>query len=260
MRVTYVFVALILINSVGFGQSMAPPKYEVSSIKPTAGSDDRHAFRIESDGTLYATGITLRRLMMTGYDLQGFRFIGGPGWLAAKRWDVQAKPSRPASDKETRPMLRALLEDRFQLKDHSETRNMPVYELTVASRGSKLQRVQDGNFTQDIRIGNGAIRFTKATVATFASQLTYALARPVIDKTGITGEFNIALEWTPVPGEDGGPTTSGLPPGTPEQAASILDGPSIFTAIEEQLGLRLKPGRGPVEVVVIDSVRMPAAN
>jgi uncharacterized protein (TIGR03435 family) len=82
----------------------------------------------------------------------------------------------------------------------------------------------------------------------------------VIDKTGIAGGFKIDLEWTPVPGEDGGPTTSGLPPGAPEAAAPSPDGPSIFTAIEEQLGLHLRPARGPVEVIVIDKAEMPAAN
>jgi bla regulator protein blaR1 len=81
-----------------------------------------------------------------------------------------------------------------------------------------------------------------------------------MDKTGISGEFNFDLEWTPVPGEDGGPTSSGLPAGTPEQPAPTPDGPSIFTAIEEQMGLRLKSGRGPVKVVVIDSAQMPPAN
>ncbi len=258
MRVTYLLGALLLMNSAAFSQRTAPPRYDVSSIKPSPDSDP-YTFHIERDGTLYATGITIRRLMMTGYNVQGFRLIGGPGWVAARRWDVQAKPSRPASGNEIPDMLRALLEDRFQLKVHSETRNRPLYDLTVAPGGSKLRRVEDSNVKQDIRIGNGSIRFTRATVATFASQLSYALARPVIDKTGISGEFNFALEWTPTPGENDGPTTSGLPPGTPEPA-STPDGPSIFTAIEEQLGLRLKSGRGPVAVVVIDSAQMPAAN
>jgi bla regulator protein blaR1 len=260
VRVIHAFGTLILINSVSFGQNIAPQKYEVSSVKPNSDGDFHSAFRIERDGTLYATGITLRRLMMTAYQVQGFRLVGGPGWVSDKRWDVQAKPSRAASDKQIGPMLRGLLEDRFQLRVHSETRNMPVYELTVGPHGSKLQRVDDSNIKLDIRTGTGFIRFTKATVATFASQLSYALARPVMDKTGISGEFNFDLEWTPVPGEDGGPTSSGLPAGTPEQPAPTPDGPSIFTAIEEQMGLRLKSGRGPVKVVVIDSAQMPPAN
>ena len=256
-----VFGTIILVNSAVIGQTTAPAKYEVSSIKPNSDSDVSYRFRIEPDGTLYATGITLRRLMMTAYNVQGFRFIGGPRWMCAERWDVQAKPGPAAlNTKEIRPMLRALLEDRFQLRVHSETRSMPIYELKVAPKGPKLHRVEDSNTKLDIRTGNGLIRFTKATVSTFASQLSYALDRPVLDKTGISGEFSFALEWTPFPGEDGGPTTSGLPPGAAEQLASSPGGPSIFTAIEEQLGLRLKSGRGPVEVLVIDSAQTPTAN
>jgi len=259
MRVARVFGTLILINFAVFGQTIAP-KYDVSAIKPNADSNFHFAFRIERDGALYATGITLRRLMMTAYNVQGFRLIGGPGWVSSRRWDLQAKPSRAASDNQIRPMLRTLLEDRFRLRVHSETRNMPIYELIAGRRGSKLQKVEDSESKPDIQTGNGLIRFTKATVTTFASQLSYALARPVIDKTGISGEFRFELKWTPVPGEDGGPASSGLPPGTPDQPVSTPDGPSIFTAIEEQLGLRLKPGRGPVEVVVIDTAEMPTAN
>ncbi len=241
-------------------QAQAPPKYEVSSIKPNADSDFQFRFDIEPNGILYATGITLRRLMMTAYQIQGFRLIGGPDWVSNRRWDVQAKPSRAASNKQVWPMLRGLLEDRFQLRVHSETRNMPVYELTVGPHGSKLQAVDGSNIKLEIRTGNGLIRFTKATVATFASQLSYALARPVIDKTGISGEFSFDLEWTSIPGENGGPITSGLPTGTPEQPYATPNGPSIFTAIEQQLGLRLKSARGPVEVLVIDTAQMPTAN
>jgi uncharacterized protein (TIGR03435 family) len=260
VRTIHAFGALIVINSAAFGQNIAPPKYEVSSVKPNSDGEFHYAFRVGSDGSLYATGITLRRLMMTAYDAQGFRFIGGPSWVSDMQWDVQAKPSRPAADKEIRPMLRSLLEDRFQLRVHSETRNMPVYELTVSPKGSKLQTADNSKVKPDIRTGNGFIRFTRATVATFASQLSYALARPVIDETGISGEFNFDLEWTPLPGEDGGPASSGLPVGTPVQPAPTPDGLSVFTAIEEQLGFHLKSGRGPGQVIVIDSAQKPSAN
>jgi uncharacterized protein (TIGR03435 family) len=260
VRYIHAFGALLLISSAAVGQNIAPPKYDVVSIRPDADSDFRYAFHIERDGTLYATGITLRRLMMTAYQVQGFRLVGGPAWVSDKRWDVQAKPSRAASDKQIWPMLRDLLEERFQLRVHSETRNMPVYELTVGRHGSKLQPADGSDIKPDIQTGNGLIRFTKATVATFASQLSYALARPVIDKTGIPGEFNFDLEWTPAPGEDGGPRSYGVPAGTPEEPAPTADGPSIFTALEEQEGLRLKSGHGAVKVTVIDNAAMPSAN
>jgi uncharacterized protein (TIGR03435 family) len=153
-----------------------------------------------------------------------------------------------------------MLKERFQLRTHSEKRDLPIYELMVDRKGSKLRIVDGSKTKEEIQTGNGSIRFTKATVATFASQLGYALGRPVINKTGLTGEFSFALEWTPVPGEDGGPTTSGLPPETPEQPPPTTDGPSIFTALAQQLGLRLKSGRGPIEVLVIDHAEKPDAN
>jgi uncharacterized protein (TIGR03435 family) len=254
-------VLLLMATLVSYGQrGTEPPKYEVASIKPDTDNDFRYAFRIERDGTLHAAGITLKRLMMTAYSAQGFRFFGGPGWVAARRWDVQAKPSRAATDDQIRPMLRALLGDRFQLHVHSETRNMPVYELVVDRNGSKVPTVKDANAKPIVRVAAGSIELTNNTSATFASQLSYALAQPVIDKTGLSGNFDFAIRWTPEPGEDGGPTTAGLPPETPATTPSTQDGPSIFTAILEQLGLRLKSARGPVEVVVIDDVQMPTAN
>ena len=254
----HAFGILVLTNYAAAGQNITP-EYEVSSVRPNSDGDFHYSFRIEPDGKLYATGITLRRLMMTAYDVQGFRLVGGPRWVSDSRWDLEAKPSQPATNAQIQPMLRALLKDRFQLHVHEETRNMPIYELTVGPRGSKLRRA-DSKTKADIGIGNGLIRLTRATVATFASQLSYALGRPVVDRTSISGEFSFALEWSPVPGEDGGPGSAGLPPGTPEQPSAAPDGSSIFTAIEAQLGLRLKSGRGPAQVVVIDSAQMPSAN
>jgi len=255
-------VALLLMAMpAGYGQSgAAPPKYEVASIKANAGSDLRAAFQIEPGGRLAATGITLRRLMMTAYNVQGFRIVGGPDWVSSRQWDVQAKPDRAASPAQIRPMLKALLENRFQLRCHSENRLLPVYELGVDVKGPKIREVTDGEAKTDVRVGAGLIQIQKATAATFASQLQYALGQPVIDRTSLSGEFDFALKWTPEPGEDGGPVTSGLPPGTTDQPASTTDGPSIFTAIREQLGLRLTAGRGQVEVIVIDDVQMPTAN
>jgi bla regulator protein blaR1 len=254
-------IVLLMTTLAGSGQTGAElPRYEVASIKPNTGNDFRFTFQIEPSGPLTATGITLKRLMMTAYNVQGFRIMGGPDWVVSRRWDVQAKPGRVVSPDQIRPMLRALLEERFRLHSHSEKRPLPVYELSVDRRGSKVQRVKDGEIRADVRVGTGLIQLTKATAATFASQLSYALGRPVIDKTSLSGEFDFTLEWTPEPGEDGGPTTAGLPPGSTEQPASTPDGPSIFTAITEQLGLRLKSARGPVDVIVIDDVQMPTPN
>lgn len=240
---------VLLTALASYGQSGAvPPKYDVASIKPNTDTDFRFAFRIEPGGALAATGITLQRLMMTAYNVQNFRIVGGPDWLTTRRWDIQAHADHPASPAQIRPMLRALLETRFQLHSHSEVRQLPVFELSVDHKGSKVPRVKDPETKADVRVGAASMELTKATAATFASQLSYALNRPVIDKTNLSGEFNFALKWTPEPSE------------TTDQPASAPNGPSIFTAITEQLGLRLKAEHGPVEVIVIDDVQLPLAD
>jgi uncharacterized protein (TIGR03435 family) len=239
-------ILLLLSAFAGYAQ---PPRYEVSSVKPNNDVGPLR-FRIEPDGTLAAEGITLKRLMMTAWQVQDFRIVGGPDWVSSRRWDVQAKPERAAaSGDDINQMLRTMLEDRFQLHVRHESRNLPLYELVVDSKGSKVPRPKDRDAQQTIDGGFGFLRMTKTTSATFASQLSYSLERPVIDKTGLAGEFDFALHWTRQP-EDG----------PPAQPAAPADGPDIFTAIREQLGLRLAPVRGPVEVIVIDKAELPSAN
>jgi uncharacterized protein (TIGR03435 family) len=252
-------ILLLTITLAAHSQPAAQPKYEVASIKPNTDSDSRVTFQIEPDGTLSATGITLMRLMMTAFNAQNFRIVGGPDWVSSRRWDLQAKPNRATRPDEVRPMLRALLEDRFQLHTRTQIRRRPVYDLTLDRKGPKLRR-SDAESERSVRLSVASIRMTKATPATFASQLSYALGRPVIDKTKLTGNFDFTLEWTPEPGDDAGMAFAVQPPGTSDQPAPTPDRPSIFTALPQQLGLRVKSARGPVDVVVIDSVLLPSAN
>lgn len=237
--------SLLICALAGFAQTAAQPRYDVSSVKPN-NTVAPYTFRIEPDGTLATTGITVKRLMMTAWNVQDYRIVGGPDWVSSRRWDIQAKPARPAASlDDMRQMLRTLLEDRFQLGARSERRNLPLYELEVDGRGSKVPRPKDPDARPIVEATAGSIRLTRNTAGTFASQLSYSLQRPVIDKTGLAGEFDFALRWTPQP-ED--------------QPTAPPDGPDIFTAIREQLGLRLKPGRGPVDVLVIESAEPPTPN
>ena len=242
-------IVLLLTALACYGQSgAAPAKYDVASIKPNTDNDSRFAFRIEPGGSLSATGITLQRLMMSAFNVQNFRIVGGPDWLTTRRWDVQARPDRPAPLDQIRPMLRTLLETRFHLHSHSEIRQLPLFELSVDRRGSKVPPVKDPAAKPDVRLGPGSIQLTNNTAATFASQLSYSLNRPVVDRTNLSGKFDFALRWTPDPSE------------TADQPAATPNGPSIFTAVSEQLGLRLKAERGPVEVIVVDDAQLPPAN
>jgi uncharacterized protein (TIGR03435 family) len=243
-----------------YGQPSATTlQYGVTSIKPDKNSDARLAFRIDANGNLTATAITLKRLMMTAYSVQGFRIVGGPRWIDSSRWDIRATHDGAATAEESHVMLRALLAERFRLRVHDDSRRQSVYEL-VADRGSpRVAAAKDTSAKPIVRAGPGLVDLTNATAATFASQLSYSVARPVIDRTGLSGLFDFRLEWTPEPGEDGGPTTAGLP-ATVTPPPSSSGGPTIFTAIREQLGLQLKPARGPVGVVVIDGVELPRAD
>jgi len=174
---------------------------------------------------------------------------------------------RPSATTDTDPndrmlMLRTLLEDRFQLKVRRESKEMPVYELVVAKSGPKLtpHTGSDPKPEERMRIGSGSLRFQSAGPPNLAYQLSVQLGRTVIDKTGLTGRYDFTLEWAPEPGQ-GGPESIGLPP-DPSLKFPPADPnrPSIFTAIQQQLGLRLDSGKGPVDMIVIDSVSKPTEN
>jgi uncharacterized protein (TIGR03435 family) len=195
--------------------------------------------------------------------------LGGPGWVDTDRYDIVASaPGETGLDEMYGPMMRALLEDRFQLKIHIETRELPVYALTIARGDAKLIPSKPGScvaidlksvlkaspgpgYCGRFQMTRGAVRMADAngmTVAEFSSRVFRdMLDRPVVDRTGIAGLFDIHLEFS-------GPEIAA--------AVSVDDNatPSIFTAVQEQLGLRLSPGTGPVEVLVIDHVEKPSAN
>jgi len=248
----------ILILGVARGQ-----QFDVATIKPNTENDNRMMMRPLPGGGFTASGVTLKQLIMQAYDIVGFQLTGEPRWVGTDRWDVQARaegfqdriPLEPE-----RAMLRALLADRFQLKVHGETREMPVYGLVLAKNGPKLAAVADPAKPPGLRQGPGSLRFTKSTIAMLARQLGLQLGRNVIDKTGLAGVYDFALEWTPEPGQGGGPEAFGFPPGTPGPSNATFNGPSIYTAVQEQLGLRLDSQRGPAEVLVVDFVDKPSAN
>jgi uncharacterized protein (TIGR03435 family) len=235
-------------------------QFDVVSVKPSA-PDEHNSFMMQNlpGGTLRLAGVPLRMLIMQAYDVKAFQISGGPDWIRTDRWDIMAKSEgvegRLPQAREY-PMMQALMADRFQLKIHKETKEMPVYALVVDKKGSKLAVHTAGE--SQIRTGNGSLSIKKGGMAWLAALLSRELGRVVIDQTDLTGEYDYKLEWTPDPRE-GGPESIGLPPEPPRPRAET-NGPSIFTAIQEQLGLRLVSQKGPVEIVVIDSVEKPSAN
>jgi uncharacterized protein (TIGR03435 family) len=203
--------------------------------------------------------------MRNAFRIQDFQIIGGPGWMESDRWDIQTKAEENASQAQVNEMLQTLLADRFQLKFHKETRELPIYELSVAKSGLRIQDTRpDGPGVTGPRgevvgrggviIGRGQIAGSGMTMAQLSTMLANTLGRTVIDKTGLTGNYDIKLAWTPEPGQGG--LLGGAPP-PPAPVDPDATAPSIFTGIQEQLGLKIDSGKGPVEVYVIDRVEKP---
>ncbi len=154
-----------------------------------------------------------------------------------------------------------MLEDRFQLKTRRETKKMPVYALMVTKSGLKL-KPHTGDATGSkplVSFGFGSASFTDSSLAALAGQLTLYLDRPVLDRTGIQGGYDFTLKWTPAPSESS-PQAMGLPPRAEPPGPADSNGPSIFTALQEQLGLKLKSTKGPVDILEIDHVERPSEN
>jgi len=234
-------------------------EFDVVSVKPSA-PDEHNSFMFRPQpGGIRVAGMPLKMLVMQAYDIKAFQVSGGPSWIATERWDILAKADGvegiiPMA--EMRPMLQAMIGDRFQLKVHTETREMPVYGLVLEKNGSKL--IANAGAARQFRPGNGSLIVKKGGTAALATWLSQNLGRVVIDRTGLKGEYDYTLEWTPDPGE-GGPESIGLPPEAPRPHVDT-NGPSIFTALQEQLGLRLVSQKGTVEIIVIDRVQRPSAN
>ena len=239
-----------------------PTAYTVASIKPNKSSDDRFMLRPLPGGGLTATGVTLKMFIMFAYGVASYQISGAPNWVGVERWDVEAKTDGvegrlPLSQ----ALLRRLLEDRFQLKTLRETRKMPVYALRVNKNGLKLKpHAGDAAGSKpQVSFGFGSASFTDSSLADLAAQLTLYLDRPVLDRTGIQGDYDFALNWTPAPNESS-PQAMGLPPRAEPPRPADSNGPSIFTALQEQLGLKLESTKGPVDILVIDHIERPSEN
>ena len=236
--------------------------FEVASIKP--GDPDSQMFRIGSmpGGKFSAINASLKLLIQTAYDVRSHQISGGPNWIDSAKFDIDAKPDSaapipagPAGGPQIRSMLQSLLEERFKLKLHRELRAESTYELVLTRGGPKLQVATDSlkQERRGLRMGRGQFTGTAAPISILVNQLSQQLGRSVVDKTGLTGLYDFDLKWTPESGEfQFGPADAGSPPDPA--------GPSIFTAIQEQLGLKLESTKSPVDVLVIDSAERPSEN
>ena len=235
-----------------------PKQYDVVAIRPNADNDNRFSFR--GGPNLTAVGVTLKFLIVHAYNVRAFQVSGGPGWIGTERWDIRAKAEGIAGRLQRDQfdtMFRALIEDRFKLKIHTEIKEMPVYALVVGKNGSRLTPHTGGPEASDS--GWGLLNVKKGGTAALANLLSLQLGRTVIDNTDLKGEYDFKLEWTPEPGQ-GVLESLGLPPDQPRPQPADTNGPSIFTAVQEQLGLRLESQKGPVDIIVVDHAEKPSEN
>jgi len=249
----------------------AVERFDVAAIKPNTGADRTVFIGAPSPGTLRAENVWLRFLIQVTWGVPSFEVVGGPGWTGSERYDINAKSERKLNFGQMKPMLKALLEDRFGLKLHAETREMSVYAL-AATRNLKLQETKAGSCMAPhpnspntpgplpvcgaIGMSSHSVGGVGISMAQLASTLSNVLQRAVLDETGLTGTFDVHMEWT------ADQSTPGLyAPGLEPPPAAVSDGGgSIFTVIREKLGLSLEAKKGPVKVLVIDQAEKPSEN
>ena len=274
MFIALVLTSLCIIAAPPTPRAQTRAEFEVASVKSSGSGTGGFSITTQPGGRFTATNVTARALIQTAYGLQPVQITGGPGWLNTDRFDVVAKgdgddPGRVAL------MLRSLLADRFKLVVRTESRDMPIYALAVArsggAHGPDLRRaaadcsadaaVNAQNVVKapspqtgacGIRAGLGTLTVAGATMPQIAATLSGILDRIVIDRSALAGTFTATLKWTP----------DQATPGMAQKAQYVPtidpNGPSIFTAIREQLGLKLEPDKGPLDLLVIVGAERPS--
>jgi len=299
-RALLALIPLLTVRTTGQAPAQPGPQFEVASIKPNKSGDNRVMMSVQPGGRFTATNVTLRMMIRNAYQLQEFQITGGPSWIADERFDIVAKAETgdqmgdPFRAEQTgqpsrgQLMIRALLAERFKLVVHNEEKEMPIYALVPARSDGKLgpqlkasevdcaaivaaARARGGRGPIGpppdpgrggpppqcgIRIGPGNMAVGGSPMSQVATSLSMFAGRIVVDKTGLAGSYDFTLAWTP----DQMPGAGQRPPGAPEPPPIDPNGPSLFTAVQEQLGLKLDSQRGPVAMLVIDRAERPTEN
>jgi uncharacterized protein (TIGR03435 family) len=280
VRILHLGLLMMAAVSVASSQTVTPDQltFEVASVKPAKSVNGRFTMNggpgTGDPGRITYTNIMLRRILLSAYDVKNYQ-ISGPDWLDSLRFDITAKIPDGATQEQFQSMLRNLLATRFRMTTHRESKELPIYALLSAKNGPKVHAtVDDGSAGKPpddqlatiqsvegkdgfpalalrnpglvIETKNGRARVTakETPISKFADLLSGQLGRPVIDMTGLTGNYSFVVYFTPEDqNPDGGPD------------------PSIFGALQEQLGLRLEARKGPVELLVIDHAeKVPTGN
>lgn len=242
------------------------PSFEVASVRIHDPNDskDRDNYQAYPGGRFTSSNASLWMLIHYAFQLQPYQITGIPGWIKSEHYDVDAKPAEAHPNFDDIPiMLQGVLEDRFQLKYHWETREQTVYDLVVMKPGKLRASILKGDcppplsnpewLPKDAPCGGlanspGHTKGYNLTASDLAGSLSWLLSKPVSDKTNLAGRYDVELRWTPESIE------------MRSDASSEQDDPNIFTAVQEQLGLKLQPARGPVRMFAIDHVEKPSDN
>jgi uncharacterized protein (TIGR03435 family) len=263
-----------------------PLSFEVASIKPNHSGDMRMGISFQP-GRFVGNGLTAKFLIGFAYDVRDFQVTGGPSWISSDKFDIDAKePDGFTEGLQKLPpdqrheklelMIQSLLTDRFGLKVSHGTKELPVYALVIAKNGLKFQESKPGDTYPNgmkgrdgrplghggmMSMGPGQLTGQGVPITFLVQQLSQQLGRKVLDQTGLTGIYDLTLKWTP----DQRPAAmfQGPPPGGPAPDSTPppdTSGPSVFTALQEQLGLKLEATKGPVEILIIDHIEQPSEN
>jgi uncharacterized protein (TIGR03435 family) len=259
-------------------QKPAELQFEVASVRPVPPHDVgargiglNGGPGTKNPGRFTTTNSSLSDLLMEAYNVRRYQIIG-PAWMATERFDVNAKVPAGATKEQFRLMLQNLLEERFQVVTHRETKESQVFELLQAKGGHKLKeyvedpaaaatRVRAGGMAMRIGAGgNTKLEATGMPVGEIVRMLSNYLRMPVVDATGLTGKYNVDLQFS-AEGLAGGPAGDRAMQATPGVGAGGDWAPTLFSAVQEQLGLKLERKKGTVEVIVVDrAVKTPTAN
>lgn len=261
-------VGSFVVVSAAFGQTSAPKaatspreadadlSFEVATIKPSAPTTDADGMEVNGHSVKVRNG-RVAYLITYAYDLQPRQIVGGPAWLTTDKYDIVALMPEKSDRQQLKGMVRRLLAERFGLSFHCEKRMLPAYALLVDKAGPKMEKSEaDPERGSGFRgRGMGQLTVTNGSMAGFAHWLNGGiLDRPVIDETGLTGRFNFTLNWMPDDSQYEGMGTR--MPST--DSANAL--PSFFTAIKEQIGLKIDPTKANLDVLIIDHVDKPTEN
>lgn len=259
-------ILLVLLFSIPAAAQQTNPGFDVATVKANVGASQIRNIRPEP-GRLVVTNMPVKMLISWAYNVWDYQISGGPGWIESMSWDIEGKTEGKPNQDRMKLMMRALLSERFGLEVHRDTKEIPIYKLTVAKGGLKLRPLKEGDcivfdpahppstkgltasdFCGNITVGREGFEATSARMSELAVSFSEFMGRRVVDETGISGTFHVRLKFEPVEPDQGD-----APP-TAEAMASI------FTALQEQTGLRLESGRGPVDVLIIDRVEKASGN